>query len=441
MNAPLRPNVLQRANTVLRPRGHVFYGWWLVLASSGIQLLSGALWMQSYGAYAVLLQREFGWSKTVISGAFAMTRIETGILGPLQGWLTDRFGPRLMLTLGTIGLGIGFMLFSLVDSVLTFYLVFAFMAVAASFGGFPTLMVAIVNWFDRHRAKAVSFSQIGFSLGGLAVPLVIAALTLFGWRTTAFASGVLIIIIGLPLAQLIRHKPETYGETPDGIPCDTDANGSSDGAEIFSRYNFTAREAVRTPAFWLISFGHACALLTVSAVMVHLVPHLIEGLGYSLAAAGGVVALMTAVQMVGQIGGGYLGDLVNKRVLCAACMIFHAAGLLMLAYAAIPAMVVGFAVLHGVAWGTRGPLMVALRADYFGSASFATISGLSALIVMFGMSGGPIIAGYLADVTGSYKLGFSILAAFSMAGFLCFLMATPPKRPGHRATSDKTPIS
>jgi sugar phosphate permease len=427
MNVPPTPNVLQRANAVLRPRGHVFYGWWIVLSASGIQLLSGALWMQSYGAYTVLLQREFGWSKTVISGAFAMTRIESGILGPLQGWLTDRFGPRLMLTLGTIGLGIGFMLFSQVNSVLTFYLVFAFMAVAASFGGFPTLMVAIVNWFDRHRAKAVSFSQIGFSLGGLAVPLVVLSLTMFGWRATAFASGVLILLIGLPLAQLIRHKPETYGEAPDGGHAEPAFD--ADGAPVQRRVNFTAREALRAPAFWFISFGHAFALLTVSAVMVHLVPHLTEGLGYSLAGAGGVVALMTAVQMVGQVGGGYFGDLLSKRLLCAVCMLFHAAGLLLVTFAISPLMVFGFALLHGLAWGTRGPLMVALRADYFGAASFGTISGLSALIVMFGMSGGPLIAGYLADVTGSYESGFSILAAFAVLGFFCFLAATPPAHP------------
>jgi sugar phosphate permease len=421
--------ILQRANQILRPKGHVFYGWWLVLASSGIQLLSGALWMQSYGAYAVLLQREFGWSKTVISGAFAMTRIESGILGPIQGWLTDRFGPRLMLTLGTIGLGLGFMMFSQVNSILSFYLVFAFMAVAASFGGFPTLMVAIVNWFDKHRAKAVSFSQIGFSLGGLAVPLVVISLTLFGWRVTAFASGVIILLIGLPLAQMIRHKPAELGEVPDGVVPIKKASHHADGSPILEPHNFTGMEALRTPAFWLISFGHALALLTVSGMMVHLVPHLTEGLDYSLAAAGGVVAILTGMQLIGQLGGGYLGDLVNKRMLCAACMLMHAAGLFLLTFATGFAMVLAFCVLHGLAWGTRGPLMVALRADYFGAASFGTISGLSALIVMFGMSGGPLIAGYLADVTGSYESGFSILVAGSLIGFVCFLAALPPNRP------------
>ena len=93
-------------------------------AAGGVQFLAAFLWMQSYGAYVVLLQEEFDWSKTLVAGAFALTRIETGILGPIQGWLVDRYGPRSILTIGTVLFGIGFMMFSRVDSLLDFYLVF-----------------------------------------------------------------------------------------------------------------------------------------------------------------------------------------------------------------------------------------------------------------------------------------------------------------------------
>ena len=81
--------IFSRIDSVIRPAGHVFYGWYIVSAAGGLQLLSGLLWMHSYGAYVVLLQEEFGWSKALVAGAFALTRIESGILGPLQGWLTD----------------------------------------------------------------------------------------------------------------------------------------------------------------------------------------------------------------------------------------------------------------------------------------------------------------------------------------------------------------
>jgi MFS family permease len=163
----------QSLDHMIRPTGRVFYGWWIVLASGGIQLLSGVLWMQSYGAYMVLLQADFGWSKTVVSGAFAMTRVESGILGPLQGWLVDRYGPRAILRIGIVVFGLGFMALSRIETIIGFYLAFAMIAIGSSLGGFATLMVAIVSWFNKNRAKAISNTQIGFSAGGRSVPNVI----------------------------------------------------------------------------------------------------------------------------------------------------------------------------------------------------------------------------------------------------------------------------
>jgi len=414
--------IWQELDRIVRPQGRVFYGWWIVAASSGVQWLAAVLWMQSYGAYMVLLQQDFGWSKTLLAGAFALTRIESGILGPLQGWLVDRFGPRKILSIGTVLFGLGFILFSQIDSLLSFYLTFALIALGSSLGGFATLMVSIVNWFSRHRSKAIAASQFGFSIGGLSVPLVILAMEAFGWRATAVASGILVLVIGLPLVQVVRHRPEAHGERADGHV----ANETDVTSEVALEKDFTARQAMRTRSFWLISFGHALALLTVSSMLVHLVPHLTEGLGYSLPVAGVIVALMTAFQLLGQLSGGYLGDLFNKRIICAVCMFGHTGGLLLLAYADSLLGVVAFTVLHGLGWGTRGPLMVSLRADYFGPSSFGTIMGFSSLIVMLGMSSGPIIAGYMADVSGNYEGGFTLLALLSLLGSVCFFAATPP---------------
>lgn len=425
-----RLGALSKLNRLLRPSGRVFFGWWIVAASGGLQWLAAVLWMQSYGAYVVVLQGDFGWSKTLMAGAFALTRIESGILGPLQGWLVDRFGPRIILLIGILLFGLGFMLFSQVDSLLGFYLTFALIALGSSLGGFATLMVSIVNWFDQHRAKAVSISQMGYSLGGLSVPAVIFCLEAFGWRTTAFLSGVLVIAVSLPLVPLVRHRPEDHGEVADGVR----SSDQAAAARLSSAEDFTARQAMRTWSFWLISFGHAFALLTVSSLLVHLVPHLTEGLDYSLAAAGLIVALMTACQLAGQLAGGFLGDRFDKRLICVLCMVAHCAGLLLVAFATELWMVVLFAALHGVAWGIRGPQMVALRADYFGPSSFGTIMGFSSLVVMLGMSGGPIVAGYMADISGDYQSGFTLLALMALVGSLCFLAARPPRR-GQTASS------
>ena len=169
---------------------------------------------------------------------------------------------------------------------------------------------------------------------------------------------------------MIRHRPEDHGELPDGEPPVSEAESDTGVTEAaVGQRDFTAREAMRTHSFWLISLGHALALLTVSAVMVHLIAHLTESLDYSVAEAGGVVALLTGFMMLGQLSGGYLGDRFNKRLICAICMVAHAAGLLLVTFAgSFPQpvlLVLAFTVLHGLAWGTRGPLMVALRADYF----------------------------------------------------------------------------
>lgn len=419
--------LLTRLDGTLRPSGKVFYGWWIVGSSSGVQMLAALLWMQSYGAYMVLLEDEFGWSKALLAGAFSLTRIESGILGPLQGWLVDRYGPRLILRIGTVLFGIGFILFSQVNSLLTFYLLFFVIALGSSLGGFATLMVSIVNWFDQHRAKAVALSQVGYAVGGFAVPLIIILLETFGWRWTAVFSGIAVIVIGLPLVQVVVHRPSDRGETVDGTPTPTDHAQRQPGGKL--DVDFTTQQAVRTPSFWLISFGHALALLTVSSVLVHLIPHLNQRLDFSLIEAGGIISLMTLSQLAGQLVGGFLGDRFNKRWMCAACMVAHCVGLLMVTYATHTWAVLAFAVIHGLAWGIRGPLMVALRADYFGATSFGTIMGFSSLIVMLGMAGGPITAGIFADIYGDYEIGFTVLACCSLVGSLCFIAATKPRQP------------
>jgi MFS family permease len=387
----------------------------------------------AYGAYVVKLREEFGWSKTLLSAAFAMARAESGIFGPLQGWLTDRFGPRVLIRTGMTIFGIGFLLFSLVNSPVTFFLTFFLMAVGSSLGGYLPIGVALVSWFRRRRALALSISSCGMSVGGILVQVVALALTHWGWRWTAFVSGTLILLIGIPLAQVVRHRPEPYGYLPDGGgPDDRRPEGGWGSSAVGPPspiVNFTPGEAVRTRAFWCISLGHGAALLVVSAVMVHLIVHVTERLGYSLRQGASVLALLTVVQLIAQLSGGWAGDRFSKRGIVVGCMVAHATGLLLLAHASAFWMLIAFAVIHGAAWGIRGPLMSAIRADYFGAASFGMISGISSMVLMLGMMGGPLVAGILADRTGSYVPGFHILAALAALGSVFFVLATPPQAP------------
>ena len=409
-------------------RGRIFYGWWVVAAGFGLEALIGSLFFYAYGAYVVLLREEFGWSRTLLSAAFALARAESAVLGPIQGWLTDRFGPRVLIRTGMVVLGVGFMLFSRVHSPVTFFLTFFVMAVGAGLGGYLPITVAIVNWFRRRRAQALSYSSVGMAMGGLMTPLVAAVMLRVGWRWTAFLSGVVIILAGLPLAQLVRHRPEAHGWRVDGDA--PDALPAVAAARVPAHVDFTARQAMRTRAFWLISAGHGSALLVVSAVMVHMVVHVTERLGISLAQAAGVVSLITITQIAGQLSGGWAGDRISKRAIVVVCMVGHAAALLLLAHASAYWMVVVFATLHGLAWGMRGPLMAAIRADYFGSGSFGMISGISSMVVMLGMIAGPLVAGILADRTGSYVTGFTVLATLAALGSIFFLLARRPDPPG-----------
>jgi MFS family permease len=416
-------------NTLFRPGGTIFYGWWIVAACAGIQWLAALTWMHSYGAYAVLLQQDFGWSMSVLSLAFALTRLESGLLGPFQGWLVDRFGPRRILTIGTLIFGVGFFVFSRVDSISSYFAAFILIALGSSLGGFATLMVSIVNWFDLHRAKAVAWSQLGFSIGGLCVPIIIIGLEAFGWRTMAILSGVLVIAIGLPLARLVRHRPEEMGEVVDGIvhPTTHDADGVAQPAP--TPVSFTWQQAVRAPSFWLVSAGHGFSLLAVSSMLAHLIPHLTFSLNYSLAVAGVAFSMMTGMQMCGQFLGGYLGDRYNKRKIATVTMIGHFLGMLAITYAENFYWITAFALLHGLGWGMRGPMMVALRADYFGPKSFGTIMGISSLVVMIGMTAGPIICGVMYDIYGNYQLAFTVMASASLIGAVCFWFARPPRAP------------
>jgi sugar phosphate permease len=426
---------LQRVRS--QTRG-LYYGWYIVGAASLIQLLQNGLLMQAYGTYIPVLREEFGWSSAALAAAFSLQRVESGLLGPLQGWMLDRWGPQRIITIGMIILGFGFMAFSQINSLLTFYIAFVVMAVGASLSGFMSLTTTIVNWFERRRASAISLTQAGMSIGGMLVPIIAWSLVTFGWRTTSFASGVIVLVVGLPLSRVMRHHPEDYGMLPDGDTpeevAEREALLAKSSGGIIHRANFTARQALATRAFWFIGFGHALAVLVVSAVMVHLVVHLNEGMGYSLGQASLFVSLMTGITMTGQVVGGFLGDRFNKRLICTLAMFGHCFGLLALAWGTSTLTVLLFAVLHGTAWGMRGPLMQAIRADYFGRASFGKVMGFSSMITMMGMMSGPIIAGVFADRLGNYQVGFTILAVAAGLGSLFFIFATKPAIPAEDGT-------
>jgi MFS family permease len=432
-----------------------FHGWRIVAAAGTIQFMLGALQSQSFGLYIAALAQEMGWSKTALAGAAALQSVEAAIVGPLLGWLLDRVGTRVAVRSGLLVFGAGLLLLSQVQTLPVFYASAVMMAIGASLGGYFALSVTLVQWFEVHRARALSVLSLGLAAGGLIVPLIAMSMQWWGWRTTAAVSGVFVCVAGWMLARTIHSRPEDLGQHVDGVApagraalqpagaASTDgSNGAAADAPGRSTANaaaplgaeaplpgYTLQEALRTSAFWLLSLGHALALLVVLAVNVHAVTHMTTGLGLSVTQAGWVITVMTMGQLLGVLLGMWIGNRFDKRHVTAWCMVGHALGLLCLTWSTGPLFLLGFAVFHGMAWGLRGSFMYAMRADYFGRRAIGAIFGVSTAFVALGQVGGPMIAGVLADLTGDYRAGFTLIAAMSAAGSLCFLLARrPPPR-------------
>ena len=409
----------------------IFYGWKMVFAAASLQFIQSMMLHQAFGAYVAVLIQDKGWSKTSVSGASALMSMEAAVIGPLLGWFLDRFGSRGVIKVGVIMFGIGFMLLSQIDSLLSFYGAVIVIAIGSSMAGYFPLNVGVIQWFEKKRARALSMVGLGLALGGMFVPVVAWSIESIGWRETAFGCGVLAIVIGYPLACVFRRRPEDFGETVDGLGAQ---RGTVDISGVQPETNvepeFTAKQALRTKAFWLLSAGHGVALMVVTAVNTHAINHMRISLGYTIAQAAFYITLMTGFQVIGVMLGGLLGDKLQKNRVAAVCMTMHMVGMLMLTYALGPVMLVLFAIFHGLAWGIRGPFMQAIRADYFGRKSIGMILGLSAMLTAIGQVSGPLLAGIMGDATGNYDLGFTVLALIAGAGTFLFWFAKPPPLPG-----------
>jgi MFS family permease len=411
------------------PAPFPFDGWKIVRGGFFIQALHSGLVFNAFTLTAVALQDEFGWSAGALGLAFALNRAESGLLGPIQGWMSDRWGPRRVLQLGAVIMAAGFVLFATLDSLVEFFAYYLLIALGSSLAGFLGITVAIVNWFERKRSRALAYAQMGFAVGGVFAFLVGTAIDAIGWRGTALASAALSLAVILPLSKAFHQRPADVGQFVDGLDPQLVDDDAPPLPATVSRVHFTASEALRAPAFWYISLGHASALLVVGASMAHLALYLSDERQFSSLHTAVVVGVLPAMMGAGQLLGGYIGDRMDKRILVTLAMLGHGLGLLLLALARSWPLVWLFVVFHGLAWGVRGPIQSSMRADYFGATDFGKIMGYSSLIVMTGMVAGPILAGVLRDMTGSYTSGFMLLAGLAGLGSVWFYLARPPTLP------------
>ena len=442
----------------------VFYGWWLVGVSGSVMVISTTPMFHAMGLWFVALESTFGWTRTQLSLAFAFTRVEGGILGPVEGYLTDKLGTRRLVTIGMIIMGIGWLLFSQVESTenvpylrdwpfhllpgfmqlvvapLTFYAVYMLIALGQGLGSWLPLMTMLNNWFNRRRATAMGWSNSTSRLGSLLlIPAIAWAIDpdfdRIGWRVTVAIIGVMILVVGLPLTRLIRNRPEDYGLLPDGDKPDrvhmrareTTTDATSPAPSQPQQADFTVRQALRTRAFWLISIGHGFTSMVLIALMAHLAP-LMTDQGYDLQTAAYVITAYTVVSMLFQIVGGFVGDRVPKRLALFVFTWIQASGVFILTFGP-PTLPVafGFALLFGIGFGGRNPLTVSIRGEYFGRKSFGKIMGLSQVPMNVLLLAAPVFAGVMRDTRGDYIIAFGVLAGFNLLGGALLLMAKNPR--------------
>ena len=328
-------------------------------------------------------------------------------------------GVRAVSRAGTVVTAAGFVVAAAVTDAPHFVGALVVIALGCSAAGITPLTVAVVQTMTQQRTLALGLLPTGIALGGLAVPLVTWALAGAGWRATFLGVAGVTLAVGMVATSALpadrRPRPAAVAAAPghpDGHPDDHDLGS-----------------ALRTPAFWLLVVGHGTALVAVSAVSLHLVPLMTHHNGIPLATAGLAVAVMSTAQLLGQVVTGVVADRLDKRRLAVGCMVVQTGVLVAFATVSGFGPVVAAATVHGIAWGLRGPVMTAMRADYFGVGSFGTIMGWSAGFVSIGLVVGPLLVTGIAGGPGGYPAAFLVLAAVTAAGAVAFLVLRRPRVP------------
>ena len=401
----------------------MFYGWWLVGVAAFLLTLMSLTVFQGLGTILVALERQFGWSRTALSGAFSLARVEGAILGPVEGFLVDRVGTRKMVFIGYILMGLGFLWLGQVETLWAFYASFMLITLGSGLGGWLAIIAMVNNWFTRQRTFAMASAMSGIHFGGLLVPLLALGIEAFEFSGAATIIGVFLLIVVGPAAKAIRNHPEDMGLQPDG-----DSENSSESVLTEDdEPDFTAAQALRTPAFWILTVMQVASSVAIVTLALHLVPKLTD-MGMTLSGAGTVVLTYTIVALPSQFLSGYFADRLPKTLMIAIFLAIQGIAITIIAFADTILLAYIFALLYGIGFGGRNPLTTAIRGEYFGRKAFATIMGISQFPMNIGMIGAPLFAGYMFDTTNSYVIPFSVFAILTFFGAFLMLFVKKPRK-------------
>jgi len=387
----------------------IFYGWWIVFACFLIGFYIGGAVFYGFTAFFEPIREEFGWSYAQISFAASLRGLEMGLFAPVIGFLVDRFGSRKLIFLGTITVGFGLILFSRTQSLAMFYGSSLLIAFGAGGCAVVVTMAAVANWFHRKVGIALGVMASGVGASGLMLPLIVQLIDGYGWRSTVIVLGVGMWVLGIPLSVVIRNRPEQYGYLPDGEVSRepvAELEKEAKGVEI------GLREALRTRAFLYLNIAEAIRMLTITAVIIHVMPYL-SSVGIPRATAGIVAGAIPLFSIIGRFGFGWLGDLFDKRYIMAWTFGIIGGGMLAFCYVQVIWVALLFLLLFSPGYGGGLVLRGAILREYFGRDSFGKIIGITIGSASVGGIIGPTVAGWVFDTLGNYHTVWLVLSGLS----------------------------
>jgi sugar phosphate permease len=416
-----------------RPKPRFFYGWYIVAGVFFANWVGGGFGTAAFGLFFKPMSSELGWTRSMTTVPLVLRSALSSLAGPLVGPLVDRIGPRYLMTGGALVVGAGTMLMSQTHSLWQFFLFFALIGALGEAGlGSLVTNTTVARWFVRQRGRATGIAAVGINVGQATmtalIHLLIAAL---GWRRTWAVIGLVPWLVIAPTSFLwMRRAPEDLGLRPDG-----DASreaGQAQNTRDARRYRraaeehpWTPREAMGTPALWLLLAAITLSSLAVHGVVVHQIPFLTDqGLSPGVAALS--LTLYALFAIPSKLLWGFLAERVPLRYLTAACFLGSAGGVVILIQADTVWEAVAFGVVYGFTRGSWVVVVALIWADYFGRRFLGSIRGYVAPIDLIAGLGGPLFAALAYDSTQSYRLAFSLFAAaYVLAGALVLLARQP----------------
>ena len=401
----------------------------MVVVGCLFRFLGGGFHFYGFTVFFLPLSKDLGINRAATSLIFSLARAEGAIEGPLAGYLIDRFGPRPIMIGAVLLTGFGYMMLYWVDTYLTFMIIYmAVISLAFGAGFMHCPMVLANSWFSRWRARAMALVSCSIGLGGaFLAPLLAIVVHNFGWRWGVLFAGTVFLLLGLPLAAMVKRSPESVGLLPDGDAPDnqTEAGQPRSGATAkFKDDSIGIWEAMRSRAFWLIVAATLIRVLGLSTVIVHFIPILVwKGMTAEWAAV--FLGLFAFLSFPTHMIVGWLADRVNKPYLMAGCMVMAALGLILLTFAPSGPILWLFMPCFSLVEAVF-PVTWAMVGDLYGRQHFAKIRGNMSLYYQWGGFLGPIAAGWVYDRDQTYApMLLALVAIYIVAAYIYTLLSKP----------------